>query len=156
MKHSSIFWSRRALLLSIPLILAGGVWKVRQFQQLRQPIFVSYGPEDIQSRVLFERIAKEAREHPYARNISVGWSKPWPKQSGLNLFESGSLSLNRDVGVLEYGIMESGWAYYHVEQSGIELLAHAHLPRYPTSLSPLLDAQLRKKGGLLNLAPAIV
>jgi len=141
--EGNTIWGRRALLLAIPLILAGVAWKIHDLQK---PISVSYGPEDIQSRVLFQRMAKEAKEHPYASNISVGWSRPWPKGSGLDISDSEVLNLNRGDGSLEYGILDSGWIYHHVELSGIELLAKAQLPMHPVSLSPSLDAQLRNRG----------
>ena len=133
-----IFWLRLVLLL-LPVLLAGGLWEVRR---LIQPIDVFYGPEDIQSQILFERMGKEAREHPFARTITVNWCK----QSGPQLFFNESLVLNRHDGTLEYGVDSSGWFYSHVEVSGIQLLAQAHLENNPASLPPKLDAELRRRG----------
>ncbi len=140
--NTRIVWAWRALLLAIPVVLAGGAWKVHQLQE---PILVGY-VEDIQSHVLFERMAKEAREHPFATTISVYHSDPWPQDGGFAPPYCESLDLNRRDGTLEYGMGDSGWTYGHVEISGLELLAQSRLSRYPTHLSTSLDAKLRQRG----------
>ncbi|BCM89685.1 hypothetical protein IAD21_01532 [Abditibacteriota bacterium] len=146
-RNARIVWAWRALLLLLPLVLAGGAWKVHQLQE---PISVGYGPEDIQSRVLFERLGKEAVLHPYANKISIFWSKPWPKESGLDLYFNESLEWNRQQETLAYITEDYGWTYSHVERRGVMLLAKAHLAKNPITLPPALHSRLRRLGWTLT------
>lgn len=138
---------RVVLLTALPLVLAGVTWKLRE--ELK-PVMVKLGPQKIQSRVLFERMNVEAHTHHYARTIDVNWSQPWPKESGLDLFTSQNLTLDRSQHTLFYATDQYGWVYSQVEDSGLEVLAKAQLQNDPITLPASVHAQLRARGWTLT------
>ena len=140
------FW-KNTLFTLLPFALAGSAWQVHQWQK---PIVVKLGPQFIASRVLFERMSNEARKHPYSRLIEIEWSRPWPKESGLNLSFSQGLQLDRSKHTLFYSTEQFGWVYTHAENSGLEVLAKAHLDQNPVTLPVAVHAQLRARGWTLT------
>ena len=145
-RSKSKFWWR-AILVTISLALARGAWKMRAMQQ---PVEVKFGPQKIASRLLFERMNVEARQHPYARTIEVSWSQPWPKESGLDLHRSEGLQLNRATHSLSYTADSYGWTYSQVEDSGLTVLAKARLQNDPIKLPASVHTQLRARGWTLT------
>lgn len=146
-KNKRVVWVRRAFLCLIPVVLAAGTWKIHQLQE---PVAVLYGTESIKAAILFARLDKEATLHPYARTITINWSQPWPKESGLQLSFSESVVWDQHQETLTYGASEYGWVYSHVERHGITLLAKANLPDHPITLPAALHWKLRGLGWTLT------
>ena len=138
---------RAVLAATIPFGLVGVAWKAREMQR---PVEVKLGPQPFASRLLFERMDVEANKHPYAREIDVTWSQPWPKASGLELSNAQSLQWKRGEQTLFYSSQQYGWVYSHVERSGLEVLAKSHLPNDPIKLPASVHAQLRARGWTLT------
>ena len=163
MKRSPTLCLRCALLLIVPLVLAGSAWRVHQLQQ---PVVVVLQPKEIQYHEdgsfssktgevpsfeeLVARLITEARQHPYASSIGVGRTTPWPKEAGLDLHMSENLEWNRHDGTLSYTTDNYGWVYSHVETSGVDVLANSHLGETAVTLATKVENELRKHGWTLS------
>ncbi len=133
--------------VALPVMLLSVAWKVRESQK---PVKVHLGDHKIASRLLFERINVEVKQHPYASKIEVSWARQWDKKSNLELFDYESLEWDRVQNRLSYTIDSYGWVYSQVETSGLDVLAQAHLQETPIELPASVYAQLRARGWTLT------
>jgi len=148
-------WKRRALLLTIPVALFFLIIGVRKVQEIRAPIEVALKPGDtLPTQELFDRLWVESQKYPYSTDISVGRSTPFPKESGLNLYNSENLEYSRSKGTLQYltsaGIQGYGWTYGNVKEADIGFFRSLYLPNEPHSLLPTVASCLTKRGCTLQ------
>lgn len=152
MRNTRFVWLRRAWLLLVPLLLVSVAWEVHQVQK---PIAVTLEPGDGKpSRELFDWLWRESQNHPHAALITVQRSTPFPKSSGLDLYNSENLEYNRGKGTLFYttsaGVQGYGWVYGQVKDEDVHFLQNVHLGNEPFSLPLTVASQLIKRGCILK------